>query len=389
MGTSANRHYTVYIHTSPSGKRYVGITGQSTAKRWRPDQYLTCKAFYAAISKYGWDNITSRIVSVGLTKEEAKRAERFLIAKYKTTDSNYGYNILSGGNISDGTTPEIREKIAMAHRGKKRSDETKKRLRESLERAGVTCQVVCYETGISYRSQADAEKELGLSRGGISRALDNSLWTCGGYHWVTTLDGASPPQKTYFEQSRRPVMIIETRQVFESVTALAEFLNSRKANVVNACMGRNRTVSGVHVKYVGDDDPDYIGAGRYENVRKPVVNITTGEIYESVQQASNKLNIKTEQIIAVCKGRTYSTHGMRFAYASSKSLSGEACGENRKTRKSNTGKSLPVQCVETGVIYSSMNHTSKETGIDRKNIARVCNCETATAGKLHWITLTI
>ena len=27
-------NYTVYMHVSPSGKRYIGITGQDVKKRW-------------------------------------------------------------------------------------------------------------------------------------------------------------------------------------------------------------------------------------------------------------------------------------------------------------------------------------------------------------------
>lgn len=35
MTTLVENHYTVYIHLFPSGKRYVGITGQSLKERWR------------------------------------------------------------------------------------------------------------------------------------------------------------------------------------------------------------------------------------------------------------------------------------------------------------------------------------------------------------------
>lgn len=389
MGAQNDRHYTVYIHTTPSGKRYVGITGRNTSQRWHPQHYNTCTAFYSAICKYGWENITSRVVSVGLTIDEAKRAERFLIDKYKTTDRRYGYNILPGGDISDGTTDEVKSKIANIHRGKKRSKETRQKMRDAQERVGRSCKVVCYETGESYRSQSDAERDLGLYRGGIGAVLDNPHRTCGGYHWVKDIDNAMPPPDVLRDRTKRAAVIVETGQVFESATQLARFLNTTTACVINACKGRNRTVAGVHVKYAGEKDPEGLDVGRYDRVRKPVINLETGEVYDSVQQASDRLNIKTELIISVCKGRASSTHGIRFAYAKHNAENSKDSGENPHKRQANAGASVPVQCVETGVVYNSMNHASKETGICRKNIARACKSKNATAGKLHWSIATI
>ena len=61
-----NGNYCVYIHTSPSGKKYVGQTMRNPEQRWGKNgiQYLNKKkekythpAFANAILKYGWDNI--------------------------------------------------------------------------------------------------------------------------------------------------------------------------------------------------------------------------------------------------------------------------------------------------------------------------------------------
>ena len=34
-------NYTVYMHVSPSGKRYIGITGQSIERRWGSGNFIT------------------------------------------------------------------------------------------------------------------------------------------------------------------------------------------------------------------------------------------------------------------------------------------------------------------------------------------------------------
>lgn len=61
--------YTVYKHTTPSGKVYIGITGRAVEKRWENGSgYKSNKYFYSAIKKYGWDNIKHEIVCTGLSK---------------------------------------------------------------------------------------------------------------------------------------------------------------------------------------------------------------------------------------------------------------------------------------------------------------------------------
>ena len=66
------KNYTVYMHTSPSGKRYIGITRQNPPeKRWRNgNAYKGSKHFYRAIQKYGFENFEHEILFTELTKEE-------------------------------------------------------------------------------------------------------------------------------------------------------------------------------------------------------------------------------------------------------------------------------------------------------------------------------
>ena len=86
MEARAN-NYCVYIHTTPSGKVYIGITNQKPTRRWRNGDGYRPKdgettPFFSAIKKYGWDNIAHEIVKDGLTKEEACLLEIELIKKY-------------------------------------------------------------------------------------------------------------------------------------------------------------------------------------------------------------------------------------------------------------------------------------------------------------------
>jgi len=109
-----NGKYTVYKHTAPNGKVYIGITSRNPEQRWRKDGsgYTTSPHFYSAIQKYGWENIAHEIVQGGLTREEAGEMEKNLIAKYDSANRNFGYNQTFGGDFGLKITPEIRKKIS-------------------------------------------------------------------------------------------------------------------------------------------------------------------------------------------------------------------------------------------------------------------------------------
>lgn len=78
------RHYSVYVHTSPSGKYYVGMTGRDVKLRWnRGTGYCGQRYFYHAIQKYSWENFEHEVIASHLTKEEANNFEKLLIRELK------------------------------------------------------------------------------------------------------------------------------------------------------------------------------------------------------------------------------------------------------------------------------------------------------------------
>ena len=142
--------YVVYMHMTPNGKKYIGITKQDLSARWKNGEgYKKCPAFYRAIMKYGWDNINHEIIDECETFEEANELEKSYISKYKTNQKEYGYNCTIGG---DGVTgwkaseeqrsknskskiemwkdEDIRSRLIEERRTRGKNDEEKKRLKE-------------------------------------------------------------------------------------------------------------------------------------------------------------------------------------------------------------------------------------------------------------------
>ena len=237
--------YCVYVHTTPNGKKYVGITKQLPENRWKNGAgYLSSPHFWSAIKKYGWDNISHEVVCDGLSEAAACEKEKQLIALYRTNERELGYNQTSGGEAGKRYTddvrkalsekarkryedPEEREKARLRVLGKKHSDETRKKI--SIARAGKShfvsdetrqkisaskkekykemsveqkttwaerSRLVGKKTSRKvlqftkdgefvalYESLHEAERCTGARNGNISRCCNGSLKTTGGFKW--------------------------------------------------------------------------------------------------------------------------------------------------------------------------------------------------------------
>ena len=112
--------YSVYKHTTPSGKVYIGITSKPVEERWLNGRgYARNEHFWNAIKKYGWDNIEHRVLVSGLSKEEASEVEKMYIALYRSHEIKHGYNLTEGGETGIIHTMESRRKLSASKMGKR------------------------------------------------------------------------------------------------------------------------------------------------------------------------------------------------------------------------------------------------------------------------------
>lgn len=195
-------NYTVYKHTSPCNKVYIGITSTSVERRWQNgNNYRNSPHFKRAIAKYGWDNIRHDILFTGLTKEEAEKKEIELIAEYNSTNPLHGYNTESGGNsigkLSDAQKAHISQALRGKHYEKRRchTEEEKRKISEKLKgrispnkgiywsdekKAKYGYQIVCVQTGERFCSIREAARKTGLDRANIARVLKGIYKQTGG-----------------------------------------------------------------------------------------------------------------------------------------------------------------------------------------------------------------
>ena len=138
----------VYVHITPNGKLYIGMSSFSNAtKRWKSCGYgyQNQSLFWKAIQKYGWDNIQHIVLLEGLSKEVACECEKYLIVKYQTQNPKFGYNLSNGGEINQGYhhTEEYKKHLSVINKerykytknpmyGKTLSEKTKQQISTSL-----------------------------------------------------------------------------------------------------------------------------------------------------------------------------------------------------------------------------------------------------------------
>lgn len=92
---------------------------------------------------------------------------------------------------------------------------------------------------------------------------------------------------------------------------------------------------------------------------RPIICITTGEKFQSLTEASQKLGINEFCIDRVCKGRRSSTHKLKFAFIDNVL---EKVPKNYRR----------VLCLENGITYDSTSEASRKLNLPRNSIRKVC-----------------
>ena len=184
----------VYKLTFPSGKCYIGLTTQKIETRVKDhcrdsfynksDCFNTKKA--RAIRKY-----MTFSVDILYEGDDIKEQEIYFIKEFDSQQN--GYNTTAGGDGTNGLSKETYELIASKNRGKKRSEETKRKMSEAAigkvfsdetraklsitNKKSHNTSILQYDLNNvfikEYTSIADANKELGKNP--CSSAISNNI----------------------------------------------------------------------------------------------------------------------------------------------------------------------------------------------------------------------
>ena len=200
--------YSIYKHTSPSGKVYIGVTSRKPEVRWGNGRnYSENEYFTRAIKKYGWENFEHEILETGLSKEDAEQKEIELIAMYKSNQREFGYNIENGGSLGNKHSEYTKLKISEALKGEKNPRYGKKFPNQMMKSRGIMSEEERKKRSLSHKNQipvnkkavnqydingvfietyeslSDASLKTGVDCANISRCLKGDRKSAGGYLW--------------------------------------------------------------------------------------------------------------------------------------------------------------------------------------------------------------
>ena len=290
----SNRKYTVYSHTSPSGKVYVGITKQRPTARWeRGEGYKYNTHFYNAIQKYGWDNFEHRVLYTGLSKEEAEATEIRLIEKFDLTNRKHGYNRDLGGNLR---SEETIRKCAEANSGeksywygKKHSEEYKRKMSESCK--GKASHPMTEE-------HKERLRQLSLGRAWTQEQRDKIMASRTKYYAEHKVEKKPKPKK-----ERKDVCEVDGIR-FKSAKECGEYLGLC-GQQVNAYLRGSRKMpqkyADRNLRYVGKETNCIVSDGKKTGRPVPTI-MANGVVYKSQRECAKALGVSATTLSAYLRG---------------------------------------------------------------------------------------
>jgi len=235
---------------------YVGQTINGVEKRWMAhcSKRSCCRKLKNAIKKYGKDSFIVETIDIADSLEELNKKEEFWIKQLSTLHPN-GYNLIEGGKNRKPTleTRLKRSKSMMGLKRGKRSPEHAEKIASQLrgrkqkpdiiqKRAKHCCKmIVDCTTSIMYNSIKEAADTLGIQRTNISMNLKGNKESCG---------------------SR----VFQYHKEWDGLLTNKQFSK---------------------------------GIGKYQN--KLMIDVNTGIIYDSYQDAADKLNLNKDSLRVLMK----------------------------------------------------------------------------------------
>ena len=241
--------YYIYKHTTPSGKVYIGLTGNDPKQRWDCGHgYKNNPHFWNAIKLYGWNNIKHEILYSNLTREKAGELEKELIVEYDSQNPEKGYNLREGGTFgfSFNHTDESKCKI---------SESSLRRWSDELEHE-LMSKRMSGENNPFYGKTHSNEVRVKLSALGKNRFTDEKRREVGerlGNYWK----GKSRSRKSVEKSARakwKPInqytkdgQFVKT---WDSAKEACETLHIHKSTVSQCCKGTKPSAGGYIWRYV-------------------------------------------------------------------------------------------------------------------------------------------
>lgn len=369
-------NYKIYVHINKiNGKIYIGQTCRKNVKeRFGKNgiQYQKCPRFWNAIQKYGWDNFEHIVLIENLTQEIADIVEVELIEKYKSCNTNFGYNLAPGGRTGSGKT---------------------------LWK--IIYQYDIYGNFIrEWKSAQHAAEELGILSSNISACCLGVSKTCNGFVWSYT-----KLNKEYFDDINLPYCVqVKLHDKygnfikhFDSIISGSSETGIPVQSISNSCRKKGLALTRNTYRWTYEYDEIDKSKIKIPDNQRPVTQYDLqGNIvkkWNSMIEASIELNILCTKINSCCKGREKTYHGYiwRFTDENIEKITNiEEYLKNKKpiSRKTQEGKRVAQYSTDDEFIKiwnSSSEATAYYGGAkNTTNIQACCRGAKKSAFGFKW-----
>ena len=272
------RVFTVYKHTDPEGKVYIGYCCGSWKKRWKSGSgYHTNKRFHEAIRHYGPGNFTHEVIADNLTFPEALELERKMILQYDSTNPEKGYNVVlpaDGKELRHYSVYTLHSPEGKIYAGYTGMPLTKR-----------------WKNGNGYKK-------------------NEALWDDSEYYGWNSFDKTANGEH----------MDIVTARNFE-------YYLVRRYDLTNPEKGYNQNYGGFSARgRKATDEERKAMQSRFES--KPVRCVETGVVYSSIREAARATGLGHQNISAACHGKTKTSGGFHWELVEEKAKNNS--GENEE-----------------------------------------------------------
>lgn len=336
------RNYCVYMHTSPSGKRYIGLTRQNPPeKRWANGHgYSDNKYLSRAIDKYGWDNFEHVILAEKLTQKEAEEKEIEFISYYKSANRNFGYNLSNGGECIGKHSEESKKKMSEAKKGKHHSEEAKRKMSEIRKNMSDETKRKMSKSRMKevyqfdrngqllnkYNSILEASTKTNISDCLISSCCTKNAKTAGGYIWShnnfvdsNSLIWHNSSNKLAVCQYTKSGEFIST---YNSIHEASSITKNSISSIAACCKNEQRTSGGYIWRYFDEEltkeHLEWCNNTGKDNMKRAVAQYSLDNkfinIFDSICTVKRELRFNDSAIIRCCKGKQKTSYGYIWRY---------------------------------------------------------------------------
>lgn len=181
-------------------------------------------------------------------------------------------------------------------------------------------------------------------------------------------------------KGKKPLVCIETGIVYESLHSAQVSLGISLQSIRNSCNSGHATMRGIHFAFLKDVSTYDPQKTKTNGKERAVVNLDTGERFETLAAAAKSIGINSNSVQCVCarKPHCYRAGGFRWAYAEN--------AEAVKAEKIPQMQAKKVLCIETGEIFKTTGSAAKAKGLKHgEDVRRACkSAGRCKAAGFHW-----